>query len=182
MRQGTAHTRVGMSGIKARRLYELEVDCHPGTKVGAYVPFYFCPRSVMLYLLYRGNHPNLDYTGGQRPIVHLGADLHEVVQWAEAQGIRWAFSSQNAGARYTHFYNDLNLLDLINWDAVAARDFRDPLVQEGKQAEFLVYEAFPLSLVRSIGAYNRTIAVQAMQTLHGSSYQPLVSVEAEWYY
>jgi hypothetical protein len=57
MRQDTAHTRIGMSAIKARRLYELEVDCHPGTKVGEYVPFYFCPRSIMLYLLHRGNHP-----------------------------------------------------------------------------------------------------------------------------
>jgi len=40
-----------MSTIKARRLYDLEVDCHPGTKVGEYVPFYFCPWSIMLYLL-----------------------------------------------------------------------------------------------------------------------------------
>lgn len=40
---------IGMSGIKRRRVEELEVDCYPGTKVGDYVPFYFCPRSVMLY-------------------------------------------------------------------------------------------------------------------------------------
>jgi hypothetical protein len=84
MRQDMAHTRVGVTAIKARRLYELEVDCHPGTKVGEYVPFYFCPRSIMLYLLHRGNHPDLNYTGGQRLIVHLAADLHEVVGWAEA--------------------------------------------------------------------------------------------------
>ncbi len=51
LRRGTSHTRVGMSTIKARRLYDLEVDCHPGTKVGEYVPFYFCPWSIMLYLL-----------------------------------------------------------------------------------------------------------------------------------
>ena len=74
-----------MSVIKARRLFELEVDCHPGTKVGEYVPFYFCPRSIMLYLFYRGNHPDLDYTGGQRPLVHLEADVHEVVEWAKAK-------------------------------------------------------------------------------------------------
>jgi hypothetical protein len=68
-----------MTAIKARRLYELEVDCHRGTKVGEYVPFYFCPRSIMLFLLHRGNHPDMNYTGGQRPIVHLVADLNEVV-------------------------------------------------------------------------------------------------------
>ena len=32
---------VGMSSIKRRRIEELEVPCHPGTKVGEYVPFYF---------------------------------------------------------------------------------------------------------------------------------------------
>ena len=92
-----------MSAIKARRLLELEVDCHPGTKVGEYVPFYFCPRSIMLYLFYRGNHPDLDYTGGQRHLVHLEADLHEVVQWAERKEVRWAFSDRNAGTRYAFF-------------------------------------------------------------------------------
>lgn len=46
---------VGMSTIKQRRLERIEVDCHPGTKVGEYVPFYFCPRSIMLYILRMGN-------------------------------------------------------------------------------------------------------------------------------
>ena len=35
-------TTVGMSSIKRRRLEQLQVTCHPGTKVGEYVPFYFC--------------------------------------------------------------------------------------------------------------------------------------------
>ncbi|MGH8069536.1 MAG: type II toxin-antitoxin system toxin DNA ADP-ribosyl transferase DarT [Candidatus Entotheonellia bacterium] len=182
MRQDTAHTCVGMTTIKARRLYELEVDCHPGTKVGEYVPFYFCPRSIMLYLLHRGNHPDLNYTGGQRPVVHLAADLHEVVGWAEAQGVRWAFSDRNAGTRYACFCKDLTRLDQIDWDAVAARDFRDPLVKEGKQAEFLVHRAFPWLLVRWIGTCDRRTAERAMQALDGARHQPLVSVEAEWYY
>lgn len=173
MRQDMAHTRVGMTAIKARRLYELEVDCHPGTKVGEYVPFYFCPR---------GNHPDLNYTGGQRPIVHLVANLHEVVRWAEAQGVLWAFSDRNAGTRYACFYKDLTRLDQIDWGAVAARDFRDLLIKEGKQAEFLVHTALPWSLVRWIGTCDRRMAERAMQALDGARHQPLVSVEAEWYY
>ena len=54
---------VGMSKIKQRRL-ALPVGCHPGTYVGEYVPFYFCPRSIMLYILHMGNHPDLDYSEG----------------------------------------------------------------------------------------------------------------------
>ncbi|WP_337175414.1 DUF4433 domain-containing protein [Paludisphaera sp.] len=72
---------IGMAKIKKRRLEQQVVHCHPGTKVGQYVPFYFCPRSVMLYLLHCGNHPEITYREGQRPILHLEADFHKFVNW-----------------------------------------------------------------------------------------------------
>jgi hypothetical protein len=115
---------VGMSEIKRRRLEELEVGCHPATKVGQYAPFYFCPRSIMLYILHQGNHPDLDYREGQQPIVHLQADLRATVEWADQNAVRWAFSTSNAGARYTSFHASLDHLHEVNWRAVAATDFR----------------------------------------------------------
>ena len=69
--QGGVQTSIGMTEIKRRRLYEIEVSPHPGTMVGEYVPFYFCPRSIMLYILYMGNHPDLTYRGGQGPVMHM---------------------------------------------------------------------------------------------------------------
>jgi len=101
-RGGPAQT-IGMSGIKRRRIEELDVDRHPGTKVGDYVSFYFCPRSIMLFVIHCANHPELAYRGGQEPIVHLEADPYEVIRWADADGRRWAFSLSNAGARYAEF-------------------------------------------------------------------------------
>lgn len=74
-----------MNKLKKTRLNDREVKCHPGTMVGEYVPFYFAPRSVMLYLLHRGNHLEVDYSGGQRPLVHLEADLRATVTWANQQ-------------------------------------------------------------------------------------------------
>ena len=67
----------------------------PGTTVGQYVPFYFCPRSIMLYLLHMGNHPELTYRGGQGPIVHLQATIQPSCEWADAEGLRWAFTLSN---------------------------------------------------------------------------------------
>ena len=58
-RQATG-TTIGMNTIKARRR-ESKLKCHPGLTVGNCVPFYFCPRSVMLYLIFRANHENLSY-------------------------------------------------------------------------------------------------------------------------
>jgi len=175
-------TVVGMSEIKRRRLEELEVDCHPGTKVGEYVPFYFCPRSIMLFLLHKGNHPDLTYAGGQRPIVHLQADLRRVVEWAESEGRRWAFSNGNAGTRYTSFFNDLGQLEGLDWDAIAATNWKDLMVREHKQAEFLVEGFFPWELVERIGVIDRKIAESVADVLSKAAHRPDVRVAGNWYY
>src|SRR3972149_1524410 len=64
-------TKIGMNKIKERRLKELTLNSYPDLHVGECVPFYFCPRSVMLFLIFQGNHPELQYRGGQEPIIHL---------------------------------------------------------------------------------------------------------------
>ena len=119
---------IGMSSIKLRRLQELQVDCFPGTLFGEYVLFYFCPSSIMLYILYMGNLPNLTYKDGQNPIVDLEADLRKTVSWADSQRRNWAFSNCNAGAWYANFWNSLEDLNRINWTAVKAIDFREPVI------------------------------------------------------
>jgi hypothetical protein len=150
--------------------------------VGEYVPFYFCPRSVMLYILYRGNHPDIDYRGGQEPIVHLQADLAATVAWAESSHVRWAFSNGNAGAFVTRFYSGLSELNRVDWSAVQAADWRDPAVKERKQAEFLVYESFPWHLVEKIGVLNTRTASQVNKAINDANHQPVVKVEQGWYY
>ena len=112
-RRGGPTASVGMAKIKARRLTR-PVGCHVGTAVGDFVPFYFCPRSIMLFMLHKGNHPELNYADGQEPIVHLVADLHAVVQWAHQCGRRWAFTTANASALYTSFYSDLRQLSQVD--------------------------------------------------------------------
>jgi ssDNA thymidine ADP-ribosyltransferase, DarT len=180
--RGGPATTVGIADIKDRRLTELFVPCHQGTKVGEFVPFYFCPRSVMLYILHRCNHSGLDYSSGQRPILHLVAELNEVVAWADLHGRQWAFTDRNAGTRYFQTFSNLEQLDELNWDHIAAGDFRESVVQEAKQAEFLLYGSFPLSLVRSIGVMDEAIADRVRQILIGARLELDVRVERDWYY
>ena len=182
IRRGLECRVVGMNEIKRRRLEELIVDCYPDTRVGDYVPFYFCPRSIMLYLLYMGNHPDLTYHGGQQPIIHLQADLDAALQWAEDQGRRWAFCKGNAGTRYMQFVHDPAQLNNLEWGAIAATDWRDPDVREGKQAEFLTEESFPWELIECIGVINAAVAQQVTTLIHEASYQPTVAVMRSWYY
>ncbi len=175
-------TNVGISCIKRRRIEELEVKCYPDTKVGNYVPFYFCPRSIMLFIQYKGNHLDLDYRGGQRPIVHLQANMKDAVEWADLNGRRWAFTDRNAGARVAKFFSSLDNLNEVNWVAVEAMDFRESIIKEGKQAEFLVYESFPWELVERVGVYDVGIKARVEDVLGSAEHKPLVTVKQAWYY
>jgi hypothetical protein len=182
IRRGGPATTVGMSTIKRRRLEELRVQCHPNMMVGEFVPFYFCPRSVMLYMIYRGNHPDLAYHGGQMPVVHLEASLYRVIEWAVSQNQRWAFSLSNAGAAYTQFRSDVTNLADLNWDAIAATNWRDPAIKEGKQAEFLLHSSFPLQLVEQIGVQCEQTWRAVVAGMANAAYRPQVQIIPEWYY
>ena len=179
--RGGPTASIGMGNIKQRRL-RLSMKCHPDHLVGDFVPFYFCPRSIMLFLIHCANHPDLTYRGGQGPIVHLEADLHEIVAWADAEGRRWAFSLSNAGAVYTEFRKRLDQLGEVSWAAVAATDFRDAEIKEGKQSEFLVQGFFPWHLVRRIGVQSPAVQQRVLQALAGASHRPAVKVCREWYF
>lgn len=181
MVQKQGSTVIGMGGIKQRRL-GLPVSCHTGLNVGDCVPFYFCPRSIMLYVIHCANHPELAYRGGQQPIVHLEADFHQVVQWAQANARLWAFSLSNAGAVYTQFRARLSELGEINWDGVAATDFRPADIKEAKQAEFLVQQSFPWHLVERIGVHSQGIAPRVANAMQGATHRPRTEVKRDWYY
>ena len=171
-------TTIGMSHIKAMR-QEKAIACHPGLFVGGCVPFYFCPRSVMLYVIYMGN-PELAYREGQGPIIHLEADLRQVVAWADAHGRRWAFTTSNAAAAYAEDYSDLEQLDQIDWGAVQAPQWSS--VKERKQAEFLVEQSFPWQLVSRIGVRSPDIRDRALAAMQGAAHRPPVEIKRDWYY
>lgn len=177
-KNGLAGTVVGMNHIKERRLKELQLASHPGLFVGQCVPFYFCTRSVMLYLI-SSQSGELEFKGGQGSIIHLEADLQRTVAWAEANNRRWAFTLSNAGSRYFEDRADLNRLDEVNWGAVRARDWRQ--CKEEKQSEFLIEDSFPWALVERVGVLNQSTYGQVVNALC-QEHRPLVEVRPEWYY
>jgi hypothetical protein len=173
-------TIIGMNGIKQRRLNELTLSSHRNLHVDACVPFYFCPRSIMLYLIYRANDSELTYRGGQGPIIHLEADLRTSVVWAEQNDRRWAFTLSNAGSFYFEDRCDLKQLHEVDWTAVQARDWR--YCKEGKQAEFLLEHSFPWHLVERIGVHSQAIYQRAANALPAGGHRPQVEIRPEWYY
>jgi hypothetical protein len=134
------------------------------------------------FLIHRANHPDLTYRGGQEPIVHLEADLHSAVRWANGHGRRLAFSLSNGGAYYRQFRNHLADLGEVNWPAVASADFRLAEVEEGEQAEFLVHGSFPWSLMRRIGVHSPEIAQKVDTAVNAAAHRPTIEVRSDWYY
>lgn len=186
IRRSALGTSVGMNKIKQRRLHELKLSSHPDLFVGQCVPFYFCPRSVMLYLLSQANHPELEYRQGQGPIVHLEVDLYRAVQWAEENHKRWAFTLSNAGSYYFEDRCDLNQLHEINWDAVFANKWSGVgipgIIKEEKQSEFLVEGFFPWYLVERIGVLSERMVYKVIKAISGDEHKPSVEARSDWYY
>ncbi len=171
-------TEIGMSSIKERRL-GTNLTSHPDLAVGECVPFYFCPRSVMLFVIHMANSPELAYRGGQDQILHLELDLYESVAWANERRRKWAFTLSNAGSSYFEDRADLARLHEIDWEAVGASDWRGR--QEGKQAEFLVERSVAWTLVRRVGC-TEAAREAAIAAVNAGSHRPPVVARSDWYY
>jgi hypothetical protein len=167
-------TVIGYEHIKKRRMEEIRVDCRDGRFVGEFVPFYYCPRSPMLYTINRGNTGRPP--GCQRSIVHLVSSV------AVGMGLNraWAISDGNAGALYPSFYADQEALDALDWAAIRATDWRGKTNQ--KAAEFLVADFFPWTGFHAIGCQNTAIAKEVENMLQNTLHHPTITVEPNWYY
>ncbi len=165
-------TNIGHLHIKQRRLNRPVMTRGDGL-LGDYVPFNFCPRSVMLYVVSRGHD---DYRGGQEDIVHLVSR----VSIATNLGRAWAFTDRHAELAHALHYDDLSRLDEVPWQVMDKTYWTD--VAEERQAEFLVHEFFPWTAVAEIGVMSNTAETKVKTAMAGSSHRPSVTVRPEWYY
>ena len=168
---------IGHKNIKDRRLRK-KVPCGTGGVIADYVPFYFAPRSPMLFTINKGNV--VGYTRGQEPIVHLVSSTEAVA----AAGLDWVFTKGHAVMDYTDFFDDFADLDEIDWPLMNAKYWSDTDADgdrcRRRQAEFLVHNFFPWKLFSEIGVYNAAIAQKANQIVAGSNIP--VSIKGAWYY
>jgi hypothetical protein len=168
---------IGHRDIKERR-FRKKVPLGLGGVVADYVPFYFAPRSPMLYTINRGNVEG--YTQGQEPVVHLVSSTEAV----DANGLDWVFTEGHAVMDYTDFFHDFARLDQIDWPLMRSKYWFDtdeyPDRCRRRQAEFLVHNFFPMKLLSEIGVYNTAVAQQVNEILAGRKIP--VSVKRAWYY
>ncbi|MDQ6991436.1 MAG: DUF4433 domain-containing protein [Mariprofundaceae bacterium] len=173
MVQTSGHAVIGYDHIKKRRLEQIKI-AHSGRYVGEYVPFYFCPRSPMLYTINEGNTGRKQ--GCQKTVLHLVSTIKHGMK----QTNDWVISDGNAGTFYTSFYHDLSALDDLDWSAIREKYWQ--AVRDKKSAEFLVADFFAWQHVIGIGCFNEDVANQVRAILTASEHQPVVKAIPSWYY
>jgi ssDNA thymidine ADP-ribosyltransferase, DarT len=177
----TAHIDIAHQSIQDRRNTTF-VPYPPHGVLHDYVPFYFCNRSPMLYAIHKNNIET--YQGGQENIVYLVTDLTRVQQ----SDIRFVFTDGHAIMMFSEFYSQVSDLDKVDWQLMQAAYWfdtdEDPDRKRRRQAEFLLYQRCPWSLITGIATFNETMKIQVEKLFseQHSEQSPRVIVKREWYY
>jgi len=173
---GLANTNIGYSHIKARRMRH-PVAVAAGGTLGQYVPFNFCPRSVMLYVVSR---QHVDYGGDQRSIIHLVSSTDRIVR----AGRPCFFTDRHADLGYARQFDDLSRLpNEVDWAVMPVRQWGgDAELKEKRQAEFLVHEWCPWEAFTEIGAMDAAMVQVVQAALANCAHKPQVASKPDWYY
>ena len=171
--------RIGYSSLISTR-DSWPVTVHPRGVLGDYIPFFFCFRPVMLFVIKRRNRPGV--VGNHDDIVHLVSSVEKVVDLQ----VPFVFSDRNAKTVLRSFYSDLRALEQFDWEAIHSRNWGslsdDPERLELKQAEFLVHRHLPLEAITEIGCCTDQVAADVTQMVANSGNNIPVNVRPSWYY
>lgn len=184
--QNIAHA--GAQGTRSRRT----VPNPPGGLIHDFVPFYFAPRSPMLYSIKKGNVQGCNWR--QQDIVHFETTVQAVT--CEAQG--FVFYDRNATLEISKAYTDLSVLDdVVAWDLITESPQMDGFCQfwkddlanpryadrmEKRQAEFLVKNRVPLTCVTRLGVIDGERQSEVLLILESNGVNLKVDTMRDWYF
>jgi hypothetical protein len=170
---------IAYEAIKERRSRRPVPTCKQG-HLSDYVPFYFAPRSPMLYAIYSGMIES--YREGQDSVLHLVSKIGTVAE----NKLSFTFTNGHAEMMPTEFYESLDDLDKIDWDLMKSKFWFDTLEDINRkwrrQAEFLVHNHFPVEFIAGIGVISEETKSEVETILKVSGKKITVAVLPQWYY
>ena len=177
---GLTQVDVGEPSIKAERRRRV-VDIAPGGVVGDYVPFYFAPRSPMMYSIFRGNVAT--YQGGCDRLVYLVTTLERL----SATGLTWVVSDRNAVLAYAEFRDQGDqALAHVDWGLMRATWWNNtagsPDRKERRMAECLVHERVPWGTFQQIITSSEASAIEVRAMLAAAGQVTPTTVRPGWYF
>ncbi len=177
--QNIDHVNIAYGGIKARRAVR-PVRISPGGTLADYVPFYFAPRSPMLYAIHKGLIEG--YDEGQKTIVYLVSSVEGV----SGAGSRFCFTDGHAAMAISRFFNKASDLDRVDWEIIRATYWHDTEEDNDRkrrrQAEFLVRKFLPWSMITEIGVMNLEMKDWVRKVLVTATPRLIIGIHRDWYY
>jgi hypothetical protein len=177
----------GAQGTRSARA----VPNPPGGVVHDYVPFYYAPRSPMLFAINCGRVDGC--TLKQEDIVHFEFSLPNAL----ADGASFVIFERNATLSYAEAYTTIEDLDKVAWDLF----FEQPLVgdfskyfhdrqtdprhadrREKRMAEFLIKGRVMLNRCTRIGVINAAKQAEVRAIMQKAGLTQTVDVRPDWYF
>ena len=179
LRRGLQPIGIAHQHIKDRRARRV-VPVGLGGTLADYVPFYFAPRSPMLFAIHKGQV--VGYQGGQGAVLHLCAQAEDIA----AAGLSFVFSEGHAEMTISEFFTDLGDLHKIDRRIMQATYWNDTDAdgdrKRRRQAEFLVQRFVPWTSIAAIGVMNQGTADLASEAVGGAAHRPAILLRPGWYY
>ncbi|MBR6363848.1 MAG: DUF4433 domain-containing protein [Alphaproteobacteria bacterium] len=162
-----------------------------------YVPFYFAPRSPMLFSVVGRNVPEAEETN-QDNFIYFVTKTDNLCR------LEFAFTDYQAVSAYASFYTNMADLNKIDWDLIFEqphlpkalapfpgycryfqnRDTEPRYVKrkEARQAEFLVLGQVPLDKITMIVVKNEKLKNAVENVLHEFGIIIKVEIREDWYF
>ena len=160
---GADPVSIAYTDLKEKRAHT-RVTVAAGGTLADYVPFYYGPRSPMLYVNWRGGVAG--YDGGQEDIVHLVCALEDLVVAGN-----FVITDGHPITPLSTQHDTLVALDRIDWRVMRlkywADDDTDGDRKRRRQAEFLVHRQVPVGAVRLVAGIDEPVAQRAAEALAG---------------
>ncbi|MFN6527284.1 DUF4433 domain-containing protein [Nostoc sp. ChiSLP03a] len=107
-------------------------------------------------------------------------------QIIQSEGLAFAFTDGHAVMAYINFYDNLQQLNVIDWQLMKSNYWfnkpEDPDRKCRRQAEFLIHQFCPWTLIQEIGVIDSTIEQQVRKILQNFNIQTPVKINPSWYY
>ncbi|MBE0570517.1 MAG: DUF4433 domain-containing protein [Ignavibacteriaceae bacterium] len=145
-----------------------------------YVPFYFAPRSPMLYSISRGNVAG--FNGNQSDIAYIVSNIRSIQQ-AERP---FVFTNAHAYLAFTAQYNNIQNLTSIDWNIMNARYWNrtidDPDRRSRRMAELLVYQFVDVTCILEVVLFNQQKLDYTNQLIEELNLNIPTRICREWYF